>query len=181
LLRPYEPICNKLPRMALQIRILTEADADTFVAIRRTALQDSPGAFLASPEDDSASSEAAARELLRRVPDSLVFGVYAPDLSGTLGLYRDGTRKAAHKAHLWGMFVLSAQRRCGLATHLLRTAIEHARALEGVTVVHLSVSDSAPAARRLYESAGFKTWGIEPDAIRVGPFSYSEHHMILTL
>jgi len=33
----------------------------------------------------------------------------------------------------------------------------------------------------LYESAGFKTWGIEPDAIRVGPFSYSDHHMILTL
>lgn len=166
--------------MRPQIRVLTEADAASFLTIRQTALLESPGAFLASPEDDLAASEAAVRELLRR-PDSVVFGAYAPDLSGTLGLYRDRARKAAHKAHLWGMFVLPARRQHGLATRLLQASIEHARTLSGVASLHLCTGEATPGARRLYEKVGFKTWGVEPDAIRVGANSYSDYHMILTL
>jgi GNAT superfamily N-acetyltransferase len=166
--------------MSPEIRLLTETDVASFLTIRKTALLESPGAFLASPEDDFAASEAAVCELLQR-PDSVLFGAYSPDLSGTLGLYRDRTRKAAHKAHLWGMFVLPAQRQHGLATHLLQAAIEHARTLPGVASLHLCTGEATPRARHLYEKVGFKTWGIEPDAIRVGADSYSDYHMILTL
>jgi ribosomal protein S18 acetylase RimI-like enzyme len=167
--------------MTPQIRTIDEADAPDLVRLRRTALVDSPESFLASPEDDWASSETAVRELLRRQPDSVVFGAYAPELVGMLGLYRENLRKAAHKAHLWGMFVLATHRRQGLAAGLLEAAIRYARTLDGITSVQLSVSDSAIGAQRLYESAGFKTWGIEPDAIRVGTQSQRDHHMHLSL
>jgi ribosomal protein S18 acetylase RimI-like enzyme len=167
--------------MTPQIRTLDEADAPDLIALRRVALVDSPESFLASPEDDWASTETDVRELLRRHPDSVVFGAYAPQLSGMLGLYRERLTKAAHKAHLWGMFVLESHRRQGLAARLLEAAIRYARTLDGIASIHLSVSDSAIAAQRLYESAGFKTWGIEPDAIRVGAHSQRDHHMRLSL
>jgi ribosomal protein S18 acetylase RimI-like enzyme len=167
--------------MTPQIRTIDESHASDLAALRRAALIDSPESFLASPEDDWASSDAAVRELLQRQPDSVVFGAYAPQLVGMLGVYRQKQSKVAHKAHLWGMFVLPPYRRQGLAVRLLEAAIQYARTLKGITSVHLSVSDSAIGAQRLYESAGFKTWGIEPDAIRVSARSQSEHHMYLAL
>lgn len=167
--------------MTPQIRILNEDDAGELFRLRRHALEDSPLAFLASPEDDLASSEAAVRELLKPRRESVVFGAYTQGLVGMLGLSRANQRKAAHKIRLWGMFVLPACRGQGLGMQLLAAAIRYARSLDGVASVHLSVSDSAPAARHLYERAGFETWGVEPDAVRFEASSASERHMRLLL
>jgi len=95
-----------------------------------------------------------------------------------LGLYRASHVKSAHKAFLWGMFVLPASRRRGLGRALLDAAIAHARTRTGIAAVHLSVSSGATAARRLYEQAGFRVWGTERDAIRVGRRSFDEYHMV---
>jgi len=167
--------------MMLEIRILNQDDAGELFRLRRNALLDSPLAFLASPEDDLASSEATVRELLKPQRESVVFGAYTHGLIGMLGLYRSNQRKAAHKANFWGMFVLPDCRGQGVAVRLLDAAIHYARTLDGVTSVHLSVSESAVAARRLYEKAGFQTWGVEPDAIRFEQRINSEHHMRLPL
>jgi ribosomal protein S18 acetylase RimI-like enzyme len=163
--------------VTLEIRVLNQNDAGELFRLRRSALLDSPLAFLASPEDDAASSEATVRELLKPQRESVVFGAYAPGLIGMLGLHRASQKKAAHKVNLWGMFVLPACRGQGVAAQLLEAAIRYARALNGVTSVHLSVSESAVAARHLYEKAGFETWGIEPDAIRFEDRSDSECRM----
>ncbi|MFL6603543.1 MAG: GNAT family N-acetyltransferase [Steroidobacteraceae bacterium] len=167
--------------MTAQIRILTEGDAGELFRLRHSALLDSPLAFLASPEDDLASSEAAVRGLLKPQRESVVFGAYTQGLVGMLGLYRANQRKAAHKANLWGMFVVAVCRQQGVGIRLLDAAICYARTLDGVTSVHLSVSESAAAARRLYEKAGFQTWGVEPDAIRFENRSDGERHMRLPL
>ena len=167
--------------MTPQIRILTEDDAGELFRLRRSALLDSPLAFLASPEDDLASSESAVRELLKPRRDSVVFGAYTQELVGMLGLARANPRKAAHKIKLWGMYVLPTCRGQGVGMLLLDAAIRYARTLDGAASVHLSVSESAPAARRLYERAGFEMWGVEPDAIRFDGASASECHMRLSL
>src|SRR4051812_15946761 len=167
--------------MTAQIRILNEDDAGELFRLRRSALLDSPMAFLASPEDDMASSEAAVRGLLKPQRDAVVFGAYTQGLIGMLGLYCSKQRKAAHKANLWGMFVAPACRQQGVSIQLLDAAIGYARTLDGVTSVHLSVSESATAARRAYERVGFETWGIEPDAVRFENRSENEHHMRLSL
>jgi GNAT superfamily N-acetyltransferase len=167
--------------MTPQIRILNEDDAGELFLLRHSALLDSPLAFLASPEDDLASSEAAARQLLKPQRDSVVFGAYTQGLVGMLGLSRASQRKAAHKIRLWGMFVLPAFRRQGVGMRLLDAAICYARSLDGAASMHLSVSESADTARHLYESAGFETWGVEPDALRFEARSSSERHMRLSL
>jgi ribosomal protein S18 acetylase RimI-like enzyme len=167
--------------MTPQIRILNEDDAGELFRLRRSALLDSPLAFLASPEDDLASSEAAVRELLKPSRESVVFGARTQGLVGMLGLSRANQRKAAHKVRLWGMFVLPTCRQRGVGMQLLDAAIGYARGLDGATSVHLSVSESAAVARHLYERAGFQTWGVEPDAIRFEEKSASERHMWLSL
>ena len=68
-----------------------------------------------------------------------------------------------------------------MAVRFLDAAIRYARTLDGVTSVHLSVSESAVAAQHLYEKAGFQTWGVEPDAIRFEQRINSECHMRLAL
>lgn len=40
---------------------------------------------------------------------------------------------------------------------------------------------SAPAALRLYERAGFKIWGTEPEALSYDGLKVAEHHMALHL
>jgi RimJ/RimL family protein N-acetyltransferase len=167
----------------LEIRILSQDDAGELFRLRRSALLDSPRAFLASPEDDAASSEDAVRGLLAPKPNSVVFGAFTPGpgLIGMLGLHRAQQRKAAHKVNLWGAFVLPEYRGQGAAAQLLAAAVRYARTLDGVTSMHLGVSESAVAARRLYEKFGFEAWGVEPDAIRFEGRSESEQHMRLSL
>ena len=76
--------------MTLEIRILNPTEAGELFRLRRSALLDSPMAFLASPEDDSASSEAAVRELLETQRESAFFGAHTPELIGVLGLHGAG-------------------------------------------------------------------------------------------
>ena len=75
--------------MSVNIRLLTPGDAEPFMALRRQALADSPGAFGSSPDDDRASSLSFVLTMLEGEGESTVFGAFAPKLIGTLGIYRD--------------------------------------------------------------------------------------------
>jgi ribosomal protein S18 acetylase RimI-like enzyme len=163
------------------IRKLGAEDAEAYLELRRRALLDAPAAFAASPEDDLIATVELFREQLQRAPDSVVIGAFGEQLVGMVGLYRDRHRKSAHTLHLWGMYVAPEQRRSGIGAQLLATALEHASTVPGVEWVRLSVSDAAPGAQRLYERAGFRVWGSEPDALRVGAEALVEHHMALRL
>jgi ribosomal protein S18 acetylase RimI-like enzyme len=167
--------------MNVIIRQLEPADAGALFGLRQTALLDAPLAFLASPEDDLSSSEEAVRALLRRGPESVVFGAVNERLVGMLGLYRATNRKALHKAYCWGMYVLPESRRHGLGAQLLHAALSYVKTLDGVASLRLSVSETATEAKRLYEKTGFKVWGIEPDALRYQGQSMCEYHLALSL
>lgn len=163
------------------IRALTAEDLDAYVALRREALLDTPLAFAASPGDDFASSAEALRESMKKAPDWMLFGAFEERLIGSVGLFRDRHLKAAHKMHVWGMYVTPAHRGRGVAAALLAAAIAHARTVPGIDWIHLGVSEAAAAARRVYERAGFTIWGTEPDALRDGDRSVVEHRMALRL
>ena len=45
----------------------------------------------------------------------------------------------------------------------------------------LTVTETNVAARTLYEKFGFRSFGIEPRAIRVGDTYFDKNHMILFL
>jgi RimJ/RimL family protein N-acetyltransferase len=163
------------------IRLLREDDAEAYIEFRRQGLLELPLAFGASPTDDFASSPAAVREQLRHAPEWVILGAFEDGLVGAVGLFRDRHLKASHKVHVWGMYVAPSHRRRGVAAELLQAAIGHARSLPGVAWVHLTVTSAAPAARRLYERAGFELWGTEPDALRHDGQTVADHHMALRL
>jgi ribosomal protein S18 acetylase RimI-like enzyme len=162
------------------VRRLLPADAGAFVRLRREALDDAPFAFEASPDDDFAGSEEFVRDATAQ-GGRTILGAFAPELAGVVGLFRERSRKAAHKARLWGLYVRPEFRRLGLGLILVRQAIEFARSLDGVSILELSVSEKASTATALYERLGFRVWGVEPAALRVGGEDLAERHMRLEL
>jgi RimJ/RimL family protein N-acetyltransferase len=163
------------------IRLLREEDAQAYAKLRREALLDAPLAFASSPADDLSSDPEAVRAELRRAPEFVIIGAFENHLIGAVGVYRDRHLKSSHKTHLWGMYVVPRHRRQGVATGLLDAAIRQARALPGVCWIHLSVTSAAPAAQQLYERAGFRVWGAEPDALSHDGQTVVEYHMALRL
>jgi ribosomal protein S18 acetylase RimI-like enzyme len=105
------------------------------------------GAFSASAENGAAG------------PTSLV---------GTAGCYLDDTLKSRHKLHLVGMYVRPAHRRLGLGAKLVERVLRHAREIGGIVVVQLGVACDNHAARALYDRLGFKVYGIERKALKIG-------------
>lgn len=151
--------------------------------LRREALLDEPFAFLASPEDDRSASTAAVRDQLSTTADhAAVFGAFdGEELIGMVGLTRDRPIKVAHRACIWGVYVKPEYRKKRVGAQLLSAILEHARRMDGVELVYLSVSEKTPNAKRVYESVGFVVWGLEPDYIRYAGESAREYHLALKL
>jgi len=79
------------------------------------------------------------------------------------------------------MYVSVRNRRRGVGELLLRSAVQQARSWYGVKQVLLSVTEVSKDAKKLYERAGFKVWGCEPQAIHWQGQYVDEFHMVLTL
>jgi len=166
--------------MDIQIRQLTAGDAAEYAALRQEALLNAPLAFASSPEDDRASSAEAVVQILAKGPDNFIVGAFAGAIIGAAGFYRDQHVKAAHKGHIWGMYVRPGFRRHRVASKLLAAVVEHART-RGIEWIHLGVSAAAPEAKQLYERVGFRVWGTEPDALRYKGQSEVEHFMAMRI
>jgi len=166
--------------MPARVRRLLEADAPAYIEVRREALEREPAAFAASPEDDRALDLDFVRDALARSSQA-TFGAFDPGLVGIVGILHDAHRKAAHKAHLWGLYVTPAHRGERIGRALTDAALDFARTLPGVSAVHLCVSDTARSAIELYRRCGFVTWATEPDALRIASDSVAVHHMVLAL
>jgi ribosomal protein S18 acetylase RimI-like enzyme len=164
----------------IAIRRLGPAETDEFVRLRRQALETEPYSFAASPEDDRAGSSDFVRESLGKTNQAVV-GAFDPDLVAVAGVFQDAHRKSAHKAHIWGVYVVPSYRGFGLGRALVEAAVEFAATLPGVTHVHLVASEQTPGARALYQSVGFKTWGVEPDGLRINGALVPDHHMFRIL
>jgi ribosomal protein S18 acetylase RimI-like enzyme len=98
-------------------------------------------------------------------------------LVGVAGLRFEHRERTRHKAWLFGMAVLPELQGRGIARRLVEAVIADAAARPGTRVLQLTVTDSNLAARGLYESCGFRPFGTEPYAIRVGDRFISKVHM----
>ena len=164
----------------LVVRRLGPADAEMFMALRREALNTDPASFGSAPGEDRALEPDFARSFLADT-EQAVFGAFSSGLIGMVGVYLNTRLKSAHKAHIWGMYVSPGDRGSGIRRSLMEAAIEFARSREGITQIHLSVSERAAPARALYEELGFVAWGTEPRALRMNEDFLDEHHMVFSL
>lgn len=160
------------------VRMLGPADATLYRALRLRALREHPDAFTSSYEQDRDQPvEAAAHRLATHA----FWGAYRQaELAGFVGLERELRPKNRHKGTVMGMYVAPEAGGQGVGAALLKALVAHARC-NGLESLVLTVTDGNERAQRLYASAGFRSFGVEPDAIRVGGRSIAKNHMHLAL
>jgi ribosomal protein S18 acetylase RimI-like enzyme len=170
--------------MPLEIRQITDTDAAAWWALRLRALRESPEAF-GSTYDEAVERPLAiaARRALPDpdAPDNFTLGAFAPELVGFVGFEREEGRKNRHKGSIWGMFVAPESRGQGIGRELLAALVARARQQDGLEQIILTVVSENAAARELYRSYGFTTYGVEPRSLRDDGRYYDEDLMVLWL
>lgn len=161
-----------------QLRRLRADDAGAYRALRLEALQRCPTAFGSSWEEESAQPLPWFAE---RLEGQWVLGGWRDDgrLCGTACLYAYGALKMRHKASIVGVYVCPEARGSGLARALIQQLVERARGR--YDMLTLTVEASNAAAHRLYERMGFREYGREPRALKIGGVFHDEILMALSL
>jgi GNAT superfamily N-acetyltransferase len=153
------------------IRRLEAADAAAYREIRLEGLERHPEAFGSTYEAEAALSP---EDFVRRVTEVPTFAAERDGrLLGLVGLARESGVKRRHRGTLIRMYVRPEARGTGAANALVEAVLDHARA-EGLDAVLLAVITEAEPARRLYERHGFKVYGVEPGALRIGDRAYDD-------
>lgn len=166
----------------LIIRRLIPSDALAFQTLRLAGLRESPSAFGSSYEEEHNLPLSIVEDRLAAWPDRGVFGAFLDDeLCGIVALGRETKHKLAHKALIWGLYVLRQARGKGLGRALLLQAISLAQSTSEIQQINLSVNAHNGAAISLYKSLNFKVFGHEPKALQIDGEFYDEVHMYLPL
>lgn len=163
------------------IRPVLPAEAAIWRELRAEMLRDHPIAFSSAYEDfiRQPLDQVAARIATPGGADVLL-GVWRGDaLMGSAGFAREQGPKSQHKGVMWGVYLRPALRGRGAGEALVGAVIEHARAHVDLLFAAVTAENVGPKA--LYHRLGFRTYGVEPRALRWGGRDYDEDLLVLTL
>jgi len=160
--------------MEIEVRQLTEDDAEIYREIRLQALELHPEAFQATYESAAELPLDAFRQRLRRY--ALFGGFSDGTLCGIVGFLPLKNPKISHKGLIWGMYVKEEARGSGLAEKILEAVVDYAR--DEVEQLLLSVIEDNGRARRFYEKMGFEPYGLERRALKIGDRYYDEEFRV---
>ena len=160
--------------MDMQVRRLTEDDAEVFREIRLEALKGHPESFQSTYESAAELPLDAFAQRLRQY--ALFGGFIGDDLCGFVGFFPLRNPKIKHKGILWGMFVKEDARGTGLAEAMVGAVLDHAQ--DKVEQILLSVIEENTRARRFYEKMGFEPFGLERRALKIDGRYYDEEFRV---
>jgi RimJ/RimL family protein N-acetyltransferase len=165
----------------MQIRRLEISDAPVYRELRLRGLREHPDAFTSSFEEENVRSAAETEKRLSPTSDTVMWGAFVEGtLAGVVGMTRETRLKNRHKATLVAMYVAPEYGGQGLGLALVQTVIQAAKTAQ-VELLVLTVTDTNRQAAALYARAGFASFGVEPDAIRVNGVPFGKQHMYLQL
>ena len=163
--------------MTFEVRRLAASDADAYRALRMEGLELSPASFGSSLAEEIDQPVAAWAE---RLDKGFAFGLFeAGVLMGVAGFYGETMRNLAHRGHLFGVYLTPGARGRGGADLLIAAVIDEAR--KHLRQLHLAVTQSNHAARRLYERHGFAIYGKDPRGLLVDGVFHDDYLMVLRL
>lgn len=168
----------------MSIRKLESSDASEYYRLRLEALVESPAFFGESDEEFSQKSiDSLAKTISERNKEDCNFLLGAFDveniLIGMVGIAQQKGVKREHYCILWGMYVTPSARGQRVGKSLVEEAIRLSRQTEAIEGIKLCVEVSNTAAKQLYRSIGFSTYGTEPKAMKLQGHYYDEHMMVL--
>jgi ribosomal protein S18 acetylase RimI-like enzyme len=163
------------------VRRLTTTDAAAYRALMLEAYATHPSAFTTTVDERAGLPLGWWEERLGADAGgtSVVYGAFdeAGMLVGAAGLSFEARQRARHKATLFGMTVATTARRSGFGRRLVLAVLAHARSLETLRLVQLTVTEGNSTAQALYERCGFEVFGVEPLAIAVDGALLAKVHM----
>jgi RimJ/RimL family protein N-acetyltransferase len=162
------------------VRPLGPSDAPAYRVLRLEALTDTPEAFGSSYEEESPLPVEAFRDRIPQSGSDRIFGAFSDDtLVGMAGFMVYRRMKASHKGLMWGVFVKPEWRKRRLGKELVQRVIDHAA--QHVIMLEAAVGMRNESARRMYHGLGFKPYGIERKAIRIGDEFHDEELLFMDL
>ena len=146
----------------IHIRQLIPSDAESFRELRLEGLRLNPEAFGSTYEFEK---DQPLERYTGWLTNSTVFGAYENShLIGTASFTQLSGLKDSHKGLLRAMYVRPTHRRSGAGRQLVQAVIETAR--QRVEQLQLSVVSTNQPAFRLYQSVGFRQYGLEKNALK---------------
>jgi ribosomal protein S18 acetylase RimI-like enzyme len=162
----------------MQIRRLLHDDAPRYRELRLRALREHPDAFTSDADEEALKPLDWYAQRLG-APGQAFWGAWEEGaLCGALGLEHDFRAKTRHRGKVVGMYVAPECSGRGGGRALLDALLAHARTVP-LELLVLTVTEGNRRAQALYERAGFRSFGIEPRAIRVGGRDLAKNHMYL--
>jgi GNAT superfamily N-acetyltransferase len=164
----------------MEIRRLGIGDAADYRMLRLRSFREHPEAFTTSYEELERQPLAETEKRMTSEHQKFWGAFVDGKLCGYVGLDRETRTKCRHKATLVGMYVEPEMAGRGVGRALVEALLAQARA-DGLELIVLTVTDGNAKAAQLYERCGFRSFGVEPHAIKVGGRAYGKNHMYLLL
>lgn len=162
----------------MEIKLLHKDQAVLYREIRLQGLATNPEAFSASLEEET---EFPIERFENRLSgnNTFTFGAMEDnELVGVVTLMLEQSNKTKHRGNIFGMYVLPNRRDKGIGKELLKAAIAKAKE-NAIEQIYLTVMSSNHPAKKLYQSLGFETYGIDKKALVVNETYYDEELMVL--
>ncbi len=168
----------------MDIQVIDEMMMPALWRLWVRALHEQPEAFGASYELAKALPPEKIQERLRQISEGGGFLLGAMDSGSVIGMLnftRLQGEKFRHKGDIGAVYVAPEQRGKGVAKALLLTTLEKATAMTELAIIFLCVNNENIVAKHLYESCGFKAYGVEPKGLCVDGKFIDLLHMTYTI
>lgn len=175
------PPLNPDPKAAqdMHVTALAESDVAAYRDLMLEAYEVAADAFTTTVEERRAEPLAWWLERMgANAGLTQSFGAWQQqELVGAVALEYSAKPKTRHSALVLGMYVRPSHRGQGVGRLLMQAAVEAAASRPEVRVLTLTLTEGNESALRLYQSAGFSAWGIEPMAIHTPSGFKGKIHM----